>query len=60
MLGRRTGRPSRPEVERAALDLLRRRGGEILATARRYSTTAEDAEDAYQRPREPQAEQLGR
>src|SRR2546423_2047366 len=49
MLGRGNGRPSRPEVERVALDLLRRRGPEVLATARRYSTTAEDAEDAYQR-----------
>jgi RNA polymerase sigma factor (sigma-70 family) len=49
MLGRGNGRPSRPDVERVALDLLQRRGAEILATARRYSSTAEDAEDAYQR-----------
>jgi RNA polymerase sigma factor (sigma-70 family) len=49
MLGRGNARPSRPELERVALDLLQRRGGEILATARRYSSTAEDAEDAYQR-----------
>src|SRR5436190_23956002 len=49
MLGRGNGRPSRPEVERVALDLLRRRGAEILATARRYSSSDEDAEDAYQR-----------
>jgi RNA polymerase sigma factor (sigma-70 family) len=49
MLGRGNGRPSRPEVERVALDLLQRRGAEILATARRYSSTDEDAEDAYQR-----------
>ena len=49
MLGRGNARPSRPEVERVALDLLQRRGGEILTTARRYSSSAEDAEDAYQR-----------
>jgi RNA polymerase sigma factor (sigma-70 family) len=49
MLGRSNGRPSRPEIERAALDLLQRRGAEILATARRYSATVDDAEDAYQR-----------
>src|SRR3954470_1488762 len=49
MLGRSNGRPSRPELERAALDLLQRRGAEILATARRYSASADDAEDAYQR-----------
>jgi RNA polymerase sigma factor (sigma-70 family) len=49
MLGRGNGRPSRPEVERVALDLLRRRGAEILATARRYSSSDQDAEDAYQR-----------
>src|SRR3954469_8917590 len=49
MLGRGNGRPSRPEVERAALELLQRRGAEILATARRYSASADDAEDAYQR-----------
>jgi RNA polymerase sigma factor (sigma-70 family) len=42
-------RPSRGEVDRAALDLIARRGGEILATARRYAATLEDAEDAYQR-----------
>ncbi len=49
MLGWSNGRPSRPEVERVALELLQRRGPEILATARRYSATADDAEDAYQR-----------
>jgi RNA polymerase sigma factor (sigma-70 family) len=49
MLGRGNARPSRPELERIALELVQRRGGEILATARRYSSTAEDAEDAYQR-----------
>src|SRR5215211_962653 len=49
MLGRGNRRPSRPELERVALDLLRRRGAELLATARRYSASADDAEDAYQR-----------
>jgi RNA polymerase sigma factor (sigma-70 family) len=43
------GRPSREEIDRAALDLIARRGGEILATARRYAATLDDAEDAYQR-----------
>ncbi|MEA2442548.1 MAG: hypothetical protein QOH76_3972 [Thermoleophilaceae bacterium] len=42
-------RPRRTEVEPAALDLIRRHGPEIMATARRYSQTREDAEDAYQR-----------
>jgi RNA polymerase sigma factor (sigma-70 family) len=42
-------RPSRAEIEPAALDLIRRRGAEILSTARRYALTPEDAEDAYQR-----------
>jgi RNA polymerase sigma factor (sigma-70 family) len=49
MLGRGDGRPSRPEVERAALDLLQRHGSLLLATARRYAASPEDAEDAYQR-----------
>jgi RNA polymerase sigma factor (sigma-70 family) len=44
-----TSRPSRAEIEPAALDLIRRRGAEILSTARRYASTPEDAEDAYQR-----------
>lgn len=42
-------RPTRAEVEPAALDLLRRYGPGILGTARRYSLTPEDADDAYQR-----------
>src|SRR3954452_11136494 len=42
-------RPTREEIEPAALDVIRRRGAEILATARRYAGTPEDAEDAYQR-----------
>lgn len=41
-------RPTRAEVEPAALDLIRRYGPGILGTARRYSLTPEDAEDAYQ------------
>jgi RNA polymerase sigma factor (sigma-70 family) len=45
--GRR--RPARREIEAAAMDLIRRRGPEILATARRYAATPDDAEDAYQR-----------
>ena len=42
-------RPSRQDVEPAALDLIRRRGDEILRTARHYAATPEDADDAYQR-----------
>ena len=42
-------RPSRGEIDQAVLDLIARRGGEILATARRYAATPDDAEDAYQR-----------
>ena len=49
MRGKDTGRPSRQAVERATLRLLARHGTTILATARRYSATPEDAEDAYQR-----------
>ena len=42
-------RPPRQEVDRAALDLIRRRGRDILATARRYAANLDDADDAYQR-----------
>jgi RNA polymerase sigma factor (sigma-70 family) len=42
-------RPSRAEIEPAALDLIRRHGAQIMATARRYAVSPEDAEDAYQR-----------
>ena len=42
-------RPSRQDIESAARDLVSRRGGEVLSTARRYSVSPEDAEDAYQR-----------
>ena len=48
MLIRRV-RPARAEIDRAALELLDRHGAQILATARRYAATPEDAEDAYQR-----------
>jgi DNA-directed RNA polymerase specialized sigma24 family protein len=39
----------RADIERAAADLIRRRGSEILGTARRYASNLDDAEDAYQR-----------
>jgi RNA polymerase sigma factor (sigma-70 family) len=42
-------RPSRAEIEPAALAVLSRHSAALLATARRYSATPEDAEDAYQR-----------
>jgi RNA polymerase sigma factor (sigma-70 family) len=42
-------RPPREEVEPVALELIRRYGPDIMATARRYSANREDAEDAYQR-----------
>jgi RNA polymerase sigma factor (sigma-70 family) len=48
MRNRRTG-PARGEIDEAALKLLAKHGAQILATARRYATTPEDAEDAYQR-----------
>ena len=42
-------RPSRAELEPAAIKLLQRHGASIMATARRSAACAEDAEDAYQR-----------
>jgi DNA-directed RNA polymerase specialized sigma24 family protein len=39
----------RGAIDEAALALLERHGAQILATARRYAATPEDAEDAYQR-----------
>jgi DNA-directed RNA polymerase specialized sigma24 family protein len=48
MLTRRA-RPARAAIDDAALELLARHGAQILATARRYAATPEDAEDAYQR-----------
>src|SRR3954469_22409603 len=41
--------PDRTEIDPAALRLLERHGQQILATARRYSASADDADDAYQR-----------
>src|SRR5919201_1575659 len=49
MLRRQGARPSRRELQRAVPGLISRHGPQILATARRYSSTPEDAEDAYQR-----------
>src|SRR5436309_8664605 len=45
----RPERPPRAQVEPVALELIRCHGGQIMAVARRYSATKEDAEDAYQR-----------
>src|SRR3954453_16467962 len=44
-----SARPSRAQIQPAALELLSRHSAGLLATARRYSVTPEDAEDAYQR-----------
>jgi RNA polymerase sigma factor (sigma-70 family) len=46
---KRGSRPGRGDIEEAALGLTLRHGPQILATARRYAATPEDAEDAYQR-----------
>ena len=48
-MAKRGTRPARGEIDEAALRLLARHGGQILATARRHAVTPEDAEDAYQR-----------
>jgi RNA polymerase sigma factor (sigma-70 family) len=48
-VGGARARPPRREIEPAALELMRRHGAQIMATARRYAATPEDAEDAYQR-----------
>src|SRR3954447_12233807 len=45
----RPERPPRAVVEPVAVELVRRHGPEIMAVARRYSRSPEDAEDAYQR-----------
>src|SRR3954452_9987619 len=42
-------RPSRAQIEPAALELLSRHSAGLLATARKYSASPEDAENAYQR-----------
>ena len=44
-----TPRPTRAEIDPAALAVVRRHGGEVMAVARRWADTPEDAEDAYQR-----------
>jgi RNA polymerase sigma factor (sigma-70 family) len=44
-----SSRPDRAQVEPVALALIRRRGGDVMAIARRYSVSHDDAEDAYQR-----------
>ena len=48
-MANRGTRPGRAEIDAAALELLARHGSQILATARRYAATPEDAEDACQR-----------
>jgi RNA polymerase sigma factor (sigma-70 family) len=48
-MGQRGIRPERAEIDAAALELLARHGSQIVATARRYAATPEDAEDACQR-----------
>jgi RNA polymerase sigma factor (sigma-70 family) len=42
-------RRPRREIEQVALAIIARHGATVLATARRYAATPEDAEDAYQR-----------
>jgi RNA polymerase sigma factor (sigma-70 family) len=42
-------RPSRAEIDPAARDIMRRHGTEVMASARRWAETPEDAEDAFQR-----------
>ncbi|MBV9212367.1 MAG: sigma-70 family RNA polymerase sigma factor, partial [Actinobacteria bacterium] len=42
-------RPTRGQIEPAAVALLERHGAQLMSTARRYAATPEDAEDAYQR-----------
>jgi RNA polymerase sigma factor (sigma-70 family) len=39
----------RADIDPAASEIMRRHGGEVLAVARRWADTPEDAEDAYQR-----------
>jgi RNA polymerase sigma factor (sigma-70 family) len=39
----------RREIEEVAVAIVARHGAKVLATARRYAATPEDAEDAYQR-----------
>jgi hypothetical protein len=48
-LGHKRRPPARGDIDHVAVDLIRRRGREILATARRYAYNLDDADDAYQR-----------
>ncbi|HLM08711.1 MAG TPA: sigma-70 family RNA polymerase sigma factor [Thermoleophilaceae bacterium] len=48
-MANRGTRPARAEIDAAALQLLARHGAQILATARLYAASPEDAEDACQR-----------
>jgi RNA polymerase sigma factor (sigma-70 family) len=48
-LQRAASRPAREDAEPAVVELLRRHGGRLMSVARRYSSSREDAEDAYQR-----------
>jgi RNA polymerase sigma factor (sigma-70 family) len=43
------GEPTRAQRERAALELISRRGPEVMRAARRFALDHDDAEDAYQR-----------
>jgi RNA polymerase sigma factor (sigma-70 family) len=42
-------RPTPAQIEPAARELVERHGAQIMSAARRYSLSAEDAEDAFQR-----------
>jgi RNA polymerase sigma factor (sigma-70 family) len=48
-LGASARRPPTRDAEEATRELIRRHGREVLATARRYASNLDDAEDAYQR-----------
>ena len=41
--------PSRAEIDPAALEIMRRHRDEVMASARRWADSPEDAEDAFQR-----------
>jgi RNA polymerase sigma factor (sigma-70 family) len=43
------GRPTREQIEPAVRRLVERHAAQVMGTARRYSLSAEDAEDAFQR-----------
>jgi hypothetical protein len=48
-VGHKRRPPARGDIDRVAVDLIRRRGREILAMARRYAYNLDDADDAHQR-----------